>query len=485
MINPKELPAAWIKGLTAAVLIGAGTLYFGHDSLYFHNGFGGEQWKIGAAQVNALNAHQARSPQQLHAKALALVNRDRKANGLPPLTQDPALAQVAQQQAKDMAQRGYFSSRSPEGRDIGDRLQAAGISAPSQGENLLFGEGWGERLAYRQVELLERQGMYNRVHRENLLSPAHTHVGFGFVADLKTGDIYAVQVFRGEASATASPATVSPATVSPATASTIPTSPATAIPDPFRAAVNAATTAAQLTQTARSPQQWAVVAEHWHQAIANMQAVPPEHPRRTVAQQKAQEYASNLAYAQQNAGGSPGGKAIAPTPKSKSTDTALATASQVVAPKANQPKSPTAQSEGLKLVLMLLGGTALALILSVGPLGLFKSEDQAMPTPPKKLKQPLPWGLIISNAVHDLWGMQPFFKTERVYKMTAATSAHKLQRKPYRRLLNLAGDQATAMQLIKENLRRHPRQSADWCCEQAIKDLEKQRQRENKMQQEG
>ncbi|NJR70998.1 MAG: CAP domain-containing protein [Synechococcales cyanobacterium CRU_2_2] len=483
MINPKELPAAWIKGLTAAVLIGAGTLYFGHDSLYFHNGFGGEQWKMGAAQVNALDAHQARSPQQLHAKALALVNRDREANGLPSLILDPALAQVAQQQAKDMAQRSYFSSRSPEGSDIGDRLRAAGISAPSQGENLLFGEGWGQQLAYRQVELLERQGMYNRVHRENLLSPAHTHVGFGFVADLKTRDIYAVQVFRGEASATVSPATVSPATASPATASAATTSSTTAIQDPFRAAVNAATVAAQLTQTARSPQQWAAVAEHWHRAIANMQAVPPEHPRRAVAQQKAQEYASNLAYAQQNAGGRLGGKAIAPT--SKSTGTALATASQIVAPKANQPKFQISQSEGLKLLLMLLGGTALALILSVGPLGLFKSEDQAMPTPPKKLKQPLPWGLIISNAVHDLWGMQPFFKTERVYKMTAATSAHKLQRKPYRRLLNLAGDQATAMQLIKENLRRHPRQSADWCCEQAIKDLEKQRQRENKMQQEG
>ncbi len=484
MINPKELPAAWKKGLVAAVLVGMGTLYFGRDSLYFQNGSGGERWKIGSAQIHAFNAHQARSPEHIHAKALALVNRDRAVNGLPPLALDARLAQLAQQQAKDMAQRGYFSSRSPEGREARDRFRAARIQASDVGENLLFGEGWGDQLAYRQVELLERQGMYSRVHRENLLGAQYTHVGFGFVADVKTKDIYAVQVFRGDLPGMASSTAAAP---KGALAKQVP--PVTKPPDPFRDAVNAATRAAHLTQTARSPQQWGEVATHWHRAIAQMKAVPSGHPRRALAQQKAQEYANNLAYAEQNAQASSqqSSNQLSKQSKVPSPQPAKAALSPAAKPPLAPFKLPKQFStpERSKLLLILLGGTALAWVLSSDSLALFQSKDQEMPPPPKKIKQSLPWKLIFSNMVHDLWDMQPFFKTERVYKMTAATSAHKLQRKLNRRLRSLTGDQATAMQLIKENLRRHPGQSVDWCCQQAIKDLEKQRQRESRMQHEG
>ncbi|MEB3343695.1 DUF1574 family protein [Okeania sp.] len=71
--------------------------------------------------------------------------------------------------------------------------------------------------------------------------------------------------------------------------------------DPFSQAVRFATTAANLTQSAKTKQDWDQVAQQWVQAVAWMQAVPPENPRRTFAERKVAEYMKNLAYAQQKA----------------------------------------------------------------------------------------------------------------------------------------------------------------------------------------
>lgn len=68
--------------------------------------------------------------------------------------------------------------------------------------------------------------------------------------------------------------------------------------DAFRQAVNAATTAATLTQSARTQAQWQTVESWWSKAIALMEAVPSHSPDRPVAEQKAIEYQSNWSYAQ-------------------------------------------------------------------------------------------------------------------------------------------------------------------------------------------
>lgn len=73
--------------------------------------------------------------------------------------------------------------------------------------------------------------------------------------------------------------------------------------DPFRDAVNTAMNAAELTQTAQTPEEWRVIAEQWRAAIEMMKAVPASHPRYDVAQQRAlEEYPRNLDYAQSKAG---------------------------------------------------------------------------------------------------------------------------------------------------------------------------------------
>jgi hypothetical protein len=67
----------------------------------------------------------------------------------------------------------------------------------------------------------------------------------------------------------------------------------------FYNAVNKATNAAQLTQTAKTKAQWNTVATNWQQAIALMKAVPKANSNHKVAQQKVVEYQNNLNYAQQ------------------------------------------------------------------------------------------------------------------------------------------------------------------------------------------
>ena len=70
--------------------------------------------------------------------------------------------------------------------------------------------------------------------------------------------------------------------------------------DAFRQAVNAATKAADLSQTAKTAADWEAIVNSWKQAIALMQQVPSDHPKYSIAQTKIGQYQSNLAYAQQN-----------------------------------------------------------------------------------------------------------------------------------------------------------------------------------------
>ncbi|MCT7973715.1 OmpA family protein [Laspinema olomoucense] len=72
--------------------------------------------------------------------------------------------------------------------------------------------------------------------------------------------------------------------------------------DPFGEAVKKATSAATLTQAAKTPQQWLQVAKQWQEAIAFMEAVPQNNANYDMAQVKVIEYQNNLKYAQKNAG---------------------------------------------------------------------------------------------------------------------------------------------------------------------------------------
>ncbi|MBP0020122.1 MAG: peptidylprolyl isomerase [Cyanobacteria bacterium SBLK] len=67
----------------------------------------------------------------------------------------------------------------------------------------------------------------------------------------------------------------------------------------FRVAVNHAISAAELTQTAATPEDWDKVSQNWQQAIALMRVVPVNDDYYTVARKKVIEYQSYLEYASQ------------------------------------------------------------------------------------------------------------------------------------------------------------------------------------------
>ena len=75
--------------------------------------------------------------------------------------------------------------------------------------------------------------------------------------------------------------------------------------DYFREAVNRATSAVVIGQSAQSQADWQLTVGRWQQAVTLMQQVPADSPDYAQAQTKVKEYQQNLAAAQQRAEGQP------------------------------------------------------------------------------------------------------------------------------------------------------------------------------------
>ena len=73
-------------------------------------------------------------------------------------------------------------------------------------------------------------------------------------------------------------------------------------PQPFAEAVRNATSAAELTQTAQTPEEWSVVAIKWDDAMQLMMKVPEDHEQYAIAQDRIPTYQANRDYAFTNAG---------------------------------------------------------------------------------------------------------------------------------------------------------------------------------------
>lgn len=116
---------------------------------------------------------------------LSLVNEERSKVGLTALVWDPEAAAVARSHARDMWEREYFSHISPDGTDVGDRLDEAEINYQIAGENLALAPT--TRIAH--TGLMESTG-----HRENILGTDFGKVGIGVINNGVYGKMY-VQIF--------------------------------------------------------------------------------------------------------------------------------------------------------------------------------------------------------------------------------------------------------------------------------------------------
>lgn len=103
---------------------------------------------------------------------LELVNKERVAAGLSPVVADNSIREVARAHSRDMFERRYFSHYDPEGRDAGDRLEAAGIAYTLAGENLAYAP---------DVKSAHDGLMKSEGHRANILEGRFERVGIGVI----------------------------------------------------------------------------------------------------------------------------------------------------------------------------------------------------------------------------------------------------------------------------------------------------------------
>ena len=129
---------------------------------------------------------------------LDLVNQQRAAHGLAPVRLDPQLNQAAQGHSAVQAAAGDIFHDAPDGSNPGTRITRTGYSFSTWGENVAAG--------YRTPQAVMAAWMNSSGHCRNILNPAFTELGVGYVK--REGDPsryydYWTQVFSrpsGEAS---------------------------------------------------------------------------------------------------------------------------------------------------------------------------------------------------------------------------------------------------------------------------------------------
>lgn len=113
------------------------------------------------------------------------VNTERRKLAISELAWDSNLVPIARAHAKDMWERKYFSHYSPEGKDVGDRLNGVKISFTYAGENL----------ALAPTTQTAHTGLVaSRGHRENILDPRFKRIGIGVIDNGVYGKMF-VQIF--------------------------------------------------------------------------------------------------------------------------------------------------------------------------------------------------------------------------------------------------------------------------------------------------
>lgn len=133
---------------------------------------------------------------QLAQEVLTLVNQERANVGLAPLAWHAGCAQVAYDHSWDMDARDFFSHTNPDGLSPFQRMQNAGVSYSSAGENIAAGYTSAQLVMYGYPG--QNNGWMNSTgHRNNILSTNYTEIGIG-VRQGSNGQYgtYWTQVFR-------------------------------------------------------------------------------------------------------------------------------------------------------------------------------------------------------------------------------------------------------------------------------------------------
>ena len=104
-----------------------------------------------------------------------LVNEIRSSRGLGRLEENWELSRVARYKSRDMQEKRYFSHTSPTYGSPFDMMRAFGLAYRTAGENIAMG--------YPTPQSVVDGWMNSEGHRKNILNPAFTVIGVGYVSD--------------------------------------------------------------------------------------------------------------------------------------------------------------------------------------------------------------------------------------------------------------------------------------------------------------
>ena len=137
---------------------------------------------------------------ELERLTFSLINAKRTAQGLSPLQWSDSIASVARNHSTDMASHGYFAHEDLQGRDMGDRLQNAGVSWYMCAENICcvpavktyhYINGIQvSKDSYTMEQLAEEavgSWMASPGHRVNILNAKYTYSGLGVGRGIQDG----------------------------------------------------------------------------------------------------------------------------------------------------------------------------------------------------------------------------------------------------------------------------------------------------------
>lgn len=117
-----------------------------------------------------------------------LINRERTSRGLRALARSSRLEKAARRHARDMRRRGYFSHRSPAGRDAVDRVDRY-TSYLEDTRSWQVGETLGKCGAHTATaRSVVRAMLASPSHREVLLTARYRHIGVGWTIGTPDGD---------------------------------------------------------------------------------------------------------------------------------------------------------------------------------------------------------------------------------------------------------------------------------------------------------
>lgn len=130
------------------------------------------------------NSGSEQAPELSLAKqVVALVNKERTAVGLNPLTINESAMSAAAVRSKEIRQS--FSHTRPDGRSFSTALKEQGISYRGSGENIAYGQ--------RSPEEVMKAWMNSSGHRANILNEKFTSIGVGCYE--ANGVLYWTQLF--------------------------------------------------------------------------------------------------------------------------------------------------------------------------------------------------------------------------------------------------------------------------------------------------